>query len=435
MGGDDVKKRINKLEGNVSNLHRSIKQINETLNSMQSKLNDVISRVNNVPHVSEEADKALTSLNETVMSIEKQMKDYETNHRLIQEQCHSLKYDLNTIRSQQAKLVERQVKQESHSKRDNLLFDGIPEAPTGTRETEDECLKKIYDILETKMSIPNAREIKIDRCHRVGQIPTGPRTGPTRPRSIIIKPSWYSDRQTIWKARFKLRNQNIFVNEDFPAEINQRRKKLFPIMQKAKKELNMTAYMVVDKLHSIDSNEKRTIVDVDTLHRLPVALDPRYITTANKDDCFAFFGELCPLSNFHPAPIAYNGKKFANVEQMYQYTKADRAADEIAAKKILESNHPAECKAIGDRVKESTTWAAEKEEVMKQALYLKFSQNEQLKNFLKQIKASLLAEASPNDLFWGTGVRLGREEATKVNLFRGSNMLGKLLCQVRNDIK
>lgn len=431
MAGE-LGKKVTKLESNISNLNHSIKKINETLSSVQGQLNNVMSKINGMPK-NHEVDKALSSLNETVETIEKNLKGYEASQKNVQEELSSMKYELNMVKSQQKKQNERQIKQESQTRRDNLLFDGIPEVPNGTKETHDDCLAKIYDILETKMGIVEAKAIKIDRCHRNGFLPTRPRAGPSRPRSIIVKFNLFSDRQKIWKARFNLKNHNIFVNEDFPAEVNHRRKKLFPILQKAKRELNMTAYLVVDKLHLVDANEKRTVVDVDTLHRLPATLDPRYVTTELKNDCFAFFGELCPLSNFHPAPITYHEKKFTSVEQMYQYTKAERAADKVAAKKIIEAEHPAECKAIGDQVQESATWTNEKDAVMKHALYLKFSQNVHLKNFLMQIKASLFAEASPSDRYWGTGVRLGREETTKENLFSGNNKLGKLLCEVRDD--
>jgi ribA/ribD-fused uncharacterized protein len=342
---------------------------------------------------------------------------------------------MNNYKSDQVKLREKLIKIESQSRRDNLLFDGIPEAPRGTKETDKECLNAIFNILETRMGIQNARDIKIIRCHRVGPPPTGRYAGSSRPRSIIIKLHWYGDRQRIWEARFKLKNSNIFVNEDFPVEINQRRKKLMPILNKAKKELHMEAYMSVDKLHLIDSDNKRTVIDVNSMHRLPANLDPKYVTTVQKNDCFAFFGELCPLSNFHPAPIRSDRHTFANVEQMYQYTKAEKANDQVAMKKILEAESPAECKAVGDRVRESADWAREKEAVMRQALYLKFTQNQHLKDFLLQIQTREIAEASPNDLFWGTGVGLRRAEVTNVNLWKGQNVLGKLLSEIRNGFK
>jgi ribA/ribD-fused uncharacterized protein len=448
MGGGDLTKKVDKLESKISDLNQSIDTINSTLAQLQEQVNKISKNV-----VTTENDKSISALNETLESLEIKVNGYDISQKNLKHQCDALRYDLNVLKSQQAEFKERLIKQECQSRRDNLLFDGVPEAPPGIKETDKDCLDAVYKIMETNMGITDARNIRIVRCHRVGPppkvyrtvssstarsngaSPTGQRAQGPRPRSIIIKLHWFGDRQRIWEARFKLQKSNIFINEDFPAEINQRRRRLYPIMKKAKDVLKMKAFLSVDKLHLIDSDEKRTVVDVNTLHRLPPQLDPRYITTTERNDCFAFFGELCPLSNFHPAPIVHGETKYANVEQMYQHLKAENANDQIAAKKIMEAQTPAECKAMGDRVPESNTWASEKEVIMKHAIFLKFSQNPKLKDFLMKIKSNAIAEASPSDLYWGTGVAFNRAEATIQNKWRGKNNLGKLLQELRETFK
>lgn len=65
----------------------------------------------------------------------------------------------------------------------------------------------------------------------------------------------------------------------------------------------------------------------------------------------------------------------------------------------------------------------------------KFSQNPTLKEFLLSTGDSILAEASPYDSIWGIG--LGWEDAEKggVAQWRGENLLGCALMEVRDWLK
>lgn len=64
----------------------------------------------------------------------------------------------------------------------------------------------------------------------------------------------------------------------------------------------------------------------------------------------------------------------------------------------------------------------------------KFGQNAELGRFLKQTGARILVEASPVDRIWGIGLAQDDERATNPNLWRGLNLLGFALIQVRGDV-
>ena len=68
-------------------------------------------------------------------------------------------------------------------------------------------------------------------------------------------------------------------------------------------------------------------------------------------------------------------------------------------------------------------WEIKKIEVMKEGLFLKFKQNNELKSALLKTEYALLIEDSPTDMFWG-----GKLEGSK-------NMLGKLLMEVREELR
>ncbi len=56
------------------------------------------------------------------------------------------------------------------------------------------------------------------RIHRLGPI----KQGAQKPRTIIVKFHWFGNRMTVWEARKNLQGKNIFLNEDFPMEIQDR---------------------------------------------------------------------------------------------------------------------------------------------------------------------------------------------------------------------
>ena len=69
-------------------------------------------------------------------------------------------------------------------------------------------------------------------------------------------------------------------------------------------------------------------------------------------------------------------------------------------------------------------WEEVKDDIMLEALRAKFSQNEELKKILLDTGDSLLVEHTANDKYWGDG-----------GDGSGKNMLGKLLMQVREEIR
>jgi ribA/ribD-fused uncharacterized protein len=150
----------------------------------------------------------------------------------------------------------------------------------------------------------------------------------------------------------------------------------------------------------------------------------------------SFFGFMCPLSIFHDSPFVCEGRTFRWAEEYFFHKKAEICGDFAAIQKIKEAESPVECKHVGGSIKHNqTAWKQQEIAVMKKALQEKFCQNETLKDFLVGTGNLQLAEASPTDKFWGTGVGLGKEESTNPSLWPGKNQLGKLLMELRNELQ
>ncbi len=96
------------------------------------------------------------------------------------------------------------------------------------QENED-CIKVIKKVFKDHLNL-NAEDICIICCHRLGS----KRWEFTkRPQPLRVKFHRFDDKQSVWKARKNLKGTNIVVNEDFPKEIQVRRRILRLILQKA----------------------------------------------------------------------------------------------------------------------------------------------------------------------------------------------------------
>ena len=78
------------------------------------------------------------------------------------------------------------------------------------------------------MKIPE--RIEFGNIHRFGKMNS------ERPRPIIARFLYYSDLDKAKKAERNLRGTYFGVNEQFPPEIEEKRRKLYPIMKEEKKK-------------------------------------------------------------------------------------------------------------------------------------------------------------------------------------------------------
>ena len=129
------------------------------------------------------------------------------------------------------------------------------------------------------------------------------------------------------------------------------------------------------------------------------------------------------FSNFAPAPVVINGKRYPTVEHFFQSSKFPANLEWQEAIRV--SPTPAKAKQLGTEKdgEKRADWDAQKEAIMLTGLRAKFQQNAGLLEQLKGTEPRPLIEAS-TDAYWGEG-RTGK----------GKNRMGKLLEQVRTELK
>lgn len=134
----------------------------------------------------------------------------------------------------------------------------------------------------------------------------------------------------------------------------------------------------------------------------------------------SFRGKYYFLSNFYPSNVLWNGVAYNNNEAAFQSAKTK---DETKRAEFANLD-PRMAKRKGRHIQLRGDWEKIKYDIMYQIVLAKFSQNKELKEKLIATKNETLIEGNTwGDRIWG-----------KCN-GSGKNHLGKILMQVREELK
>lgn len=139
----------------------------------------------------------------------------------------------------------------------------------------------------------------------------------------------------------------------------------------------------------------------------------------------------------YPCNFVVNNQTYSCAEQFFMYQKAVLFRDSKLAKEIMNERNPFTIKRLGRNVRnfDNNIWKTKRERIVKIGNYAKFKQNDDLKRTLLETKRALLVEASPVDKIWGIGLPASHPDAQDPKKWRGQNLLGYCLTEVRERIK
>ena len=142
------------------------------------------------------------------------------------------------------------------------------------------------------------------------------------------------------------------------------------------------------------------------------------------------------LSNWYLSTFTIQGLEFTSIEQYMMYNKARCFNDEQVASAILATNDVAEIKALGRSVAnyDDHYWNGIRQLIVFEGLIAKFTQNEQLKRQLMSTHDAILAECAVADTIWGIGLSMSDPRRFHRDTWKGQNLLGYALMQVRDQI-
>ena len=142
------------------------------------------------------------------------------------------------------------------------------------------------------------------------------------------------------------------------------------------------------------------------------------------------------LSNWYEAEFTVDHVKFSSMEQYMMYQKAMTFQDQMVVKEILQTKDAAKIKQSGRQVTNYNDhiWNGIRQIVVYEGLVAKFSQNEELKKQLKETKTAILAECAVKDRIWGIGLSMKDPKRFDITQWKGQNLLGYTLMEVRNRL-
>lgn len=142
------------------------------------------------------------------------------------------------------------------------------------------------------------------------------------------------------------------------------------------------------------------------------------------------------FSQWYDCSFEEGGKEFITAEHYMMYHKAMLFGDSHVSKKVLLASNPGAAKALGREVSgfNQSLWNKKRFEIVVNANLAKFSQNERLSAFLAKTGDRVLVEASPVDKVWGIGLAQDDPTSGHPNSWKGLNLLGFALMEVRDRL-
>ena len=318
---------------------------------------------------------------------------------------------LQNLNTAQAAQSRKQEELEFHSRKLNLIFEGVE-----VREGES-CKRVIEHIIHRcmRLDMPPA----VDVAHTIGPYITG------KSPAIIVRFRSMTDKSRILENSKILKQYGIFVRPDIPLQMAERRSYLAKSLPAARKQ-DPSARLVRDRLRYLDK-----LYTTDTIHEANIG-DEKHTVYTNSQ--VRFYGYRSAFSNFYKSPFMFNGTKYICVEQALQSHRAYRNNDKPAWQRIMASTNPVHMKREGKRYAPKTEREATIEkQIVHDAVYQKFTQNDELRQKLLNTGNDKILECNPYDTTYSTGLRIDDERLNSLD-YEGSNYMGVVLELVRDKL-
>ena len=143
------------------------------------------------------------------------------------------------------------------------------------------------------------------------------------------------------------------------------------------------------------------------------------------------------LSQWFHAPFTVDGVRYATAEHWMMAGKARLFGDTSSAAAAIAAGHPQQAKSIGRNVRgfDTEVWQRHRFDLVVEGNVHKFAQNSELLSYLLGTGERILVEASPVDRIWGIGLAATDDRAEHPAQWRGLNLLGFALMDVRRTLR
>lgn len=143
------------------------------------------------------------------------------------------------------------------------------------------------------------------------------------------------------------------------------------------------------------------------------------------------------LSQWWLADFVVGGVTYPSAEHWMMAEKARLFGDDAVLDRIVAAQSPAEAKKLGRAIRGfvPAQWDEQKYAIVQAGNWHKFRQHPALAEFLLATGERVLVEASPVDAIWGIGLAADAADAENPARWRGPNLLGFALMEVRDQLR
>ena len=230
--------KLSSIESEMSLMRSDLSKLQLDNATISRRMTEVERSCQMISNMYDDASKSNTELHNNMSHLQT---DQNSLSSKVEENVSRFEVRCNTLKDELLELKAR-------SMQSNLVFYGLTEAPKGEPDNTESKLK---DFLKHELSFDNpetVNNIVFDRVHRLGR----PRRDQSSyPRPIVAKFERYRDRELIRNAGRELNDKNNGYNirEQFPPEIEARRKLLYPVMRSYQRDPKNRVALVRDKLY------------------------------------------------------------------------------------------------------------------------------------------------------------------------------------------
>ncbi|CAG2202526.1 unnamed protein product [Mytilus edulis] len=237
----NIQNIVSKLESRIENIEKEVSEIEDIqlismsfqVNSMEKRVQEVEDRKRKIVDSVEERSQIVNSALDKYTDNSDQIEILNKAIKALQNTKDNRKLDevhVSKLRSLEEDVVEMKWR----SMQNNLIFSGLRYQPDEDTEI------KIRDFINKELGLYNT--ISFGNVHRFGK---KDRNGI---RPIVARFTSRRDLEYVLKCAYRLKGTDYGIKEQFPKEIELKRKELYPILKQAKKD-NNKAVLVRDRLY------------------------------------------------------------------------------------------------------------------------------------------------------------------------------------------
>ena len=212
---------------------QQIQNIKLLLQVQAEGYNDAINRLHNdFKEMRQEYDLKFLEFQRSLEFTQKENEDLKNDVLSLRADYDKLKAEVQLQRQNilQFKTFENDFQQkidyiDDRQRKCNIIISGVPE---NQNENNEQCRKKVLDVLKEKLKIQSPQ---LDIVHRIGK-PSAER----RHRDILMKFSNIEQREAVLRNKKNLKGESLYINEDFCKNTVEIRKKLFIKVKEARQK-------------------------------------------------------------------------------------------------------------------------------------------------------------------------------------------------------